>query len=229
MSCAKCGASNTDDATVCVSCGHSLKVDQSSGGFQAGKTKEQVKVAVNDAWETFQTLWLDPVGKLMNAYQALGDARALGVGVAFGAVFALCFAISITRIPFFGLISDAFGFGGFIKLLFIGMVPFVSLTTACYIGGKIGNGSTSITSDAFIAGIALLPLGLATLLSSLIGWGNLEIIVTLFIIAACLNILILFAGLTRISLATEKVGAFSVPLMLIASFWISKIFYKVLF
>jgi len=229
MFCSKCGASNTDDAIVCVSCGHSFKADMTSGGFQADKAKEQVKVAVNDAWETFQTLWLDPVGRLMNAYQALGDARALGVGVAFGVVFALCFAISITRIPYFGFLSDAFGFGGFIKLLFIGIVPFISLTIACYIGGKIGKGTASITSDAFIAGIALLPLGLATLLCSLIGWGNLEIIVTFFIIAACLNILILFAGLTRISLATEKVGAFSVPLMLIASFWISKIFYVALF
>jgi hypothetical protein len=165
----------------------------------------------------------------MDAYQALGNARAFGVGIAFGAVFSICFAISITRIPLLGSLAGVSGIGGFIKLMIIGMVPFVSLATACYVAGKIGKGTSSITSDAFIAGVALLPLGLAGLVSTFIGWGNLELVVTFFIIATCLNILILFAGLTRISAVTEKIGAFSVPLMLIASFWISNILYTTLF
>ena len=84
-------------------------------------------------------------------------------------------------------------------------------------------------NEAFISGVALLPFGLANLVSSLIGYGNLEISVTLFIIAVCVLILILFAGLTRISMATEKVASIAVPLMLIASVWISKVLYVALF
>jgi len=229
MFCSKCGVSNTDEAIVCTSCGQQLKADASGPIFQSDKAKEQVKVAVSDAWDTFQSLWLDPVGRLLNAYEALGPGRSLGVGVAFGVVFAICFAISITQIPYIGLITQNYGLSGFIKLVIIGIVPFLGLTAACHIGGKMGDGKASIPSDAFISGVALLPFGLANLVSSLIGYGNLEISVTLFIIAFCLLILILFAGLTRISKATEKVASIAVPIMLIASVWISKVLYVALF
>lgn len=229
MFCSKCGVSNADEVTTCTSCGQQLKAEASEPIFQSDKAKEQVKVAVSDAWDTFQSLSLDPVGRLLNAYESLGTVRSLGVGVAFGIVFAICFAISITQIPYFGLITNNYGLTGFIKLIIIGIVPFLSLTIACHIGGKLGHGKASLPSDAFISGIALLPFGLAMLVSSLLGIGNMEISVTLFIIASCLIILILFAGLTRISLATEKVASFAVPLMLIASVWISKVFYIALF
>jgi hypothetical protein len=211
-----------------MSCGHPLKASTYPGAFQADKAKEHVRVAVNDAWETFKTLWLDPVGQLMNAYQALGDARAVGVGAAFGIIVALCFAISIKQIPFFGLATGISGFGGFIKLFFIGLVPFVSLTIGCYIGGKIGKGRASIASNTFIAGVALLPLGIATLVSALIGSSILDLVVPFFIISACLNVLLLFSGLTKINLLSEKTGAIAVPLTLIASSWISKLFYTIL-
>ncbi len=227
MFCSKCGVSNADGATVCSACNASLGL--STASLQAEKAKEQVKAAMDDAWKTFRRLGLDPVGELLPAYEGLGQVRALGVGVAFGLVFAICFVISARSLPYFQLISNLTGFGGYLKLLIVGFVPFVSLAVACFVGEKVGRGQGSVTSDFFIAGVALLPLGIVLLLSAVIGVANFEVIGTCAIIAVCLNVLLLFAGLTRIGKLSEKAASISVPLMLVASVWIAKVIYTSLF
>jgi len=219
MFCSKCGASNDNDAKVCTSC--NLAFD--AKGFQGEKTKEQVKAAMGDAWATFKALGLDPVGGLLNAYEGLGKVRSLGVGVAFGLAFALCFIISVYQIPYFKFLPNMSGIGGFIKLFIVGFVPFVALTAACIAGEKIGHGKGGIPSNGFIAGVALLPLGLVFLIASVVGVANIEVIGTIAIVGMCMTVLTLFAGLTRIGGVTEKVASISVPLMLIVSVWISKV------
>jgi len=223
MFCPKCGVSNSAGAMSCSSCSNPLA--QSNAGFQADKAKEQVKVALGDAKATVMSLGLDPVGGLLGAYQGLGKTRALGVGVAFGLVFALCVVFAIHQIPFFRLyanLTGTNGFGGFIKLLVAGFVPFVALTVAGLIGEKAGGGKGDVASDAFIAGVALLPLGIVFLAATLLGIDNISIVGTIAIVGFCLTVLILFAGLTRIGEVSEKAASYAVPLMLVASVWLSK-------
>ena len=98
MFCSKCGAQNEDTATSCTSCGEVFAVAKSSSGFEADKAKEQVKVAMNDAVSTLKSLGTDPVGGLLQSYNALGEGRSLGVGVAFGLIFAFCFVVIINKI-----------------------------------------------------------------------------------------------------------------------------------
>ncbi len=229
MFCSKCGTQNANDVTECTNCSNIFP--KSGTTFQTDKAKEQVKIAINDAWATFRHLGLDPVGGLQSAYQGLGKARSFGVGVAFGLVFAIFFVIAFNQIPFLGMqFRVQSGIAGWIKLLIIGFVPYVALTVSCFIGEKVGKGSGGdIFSNGFVSGVALLPLGIFTLITSIIGVGNVEIVFTLGIVAICLTILILFAGLIRIGNVSEKVASIAVPLMLVISLWIGKVIFVTLF
>lgn len=222
MFCPKCGVKNDDTATGCSACGEVLK-----RAFDAGKAKEQVKDTATDAWRALQSLGLDPVGGLLKTYQALGSARALGVGIAFGLVFAVCFALAFYRIPqihLFLVLSGLDGVSGFFKLLIVGLTPFMSLTIACLIGGKAASGKGDLASKAFISGVSLLPLLLASLISAAIGVGNIEVTAILFTVCICMTVMILFNGLTRIDELSDKAASYIVPLMLVLSAWIAKIF-----
>ncbi len=226
MFCSKCGASNTEDAKACTSCSFSFEtkgVQSDKAKEQVDKAKEQVKAAVTDAWATFKALGLDPVGGLLNAFQGLGKGRSLGVGVAFGVVFAFCLVISLYQIPYFKYLPNVNSFGGFVKLLLVGTVPFVALTASCIVGEKVGAGVAGIAGNSFISGVALLPLGAVFLIAAVVGVGNFEVIGTFAIIGVCITILVLFAGLTRIGGITEKIASVLVPIMLIVSVWFTKI------
>jgi hypothetical protein len=229
MFCSTCGTENVEANEFCGSCGKSLNPSAGDKAFNTEQIKSQVKGAANDVFVTLRNFGIDPVGGLPEAYNGLGERRALGVGLAFGVAFAICFAIAIAQIPYFFLFSDLTGFGGFSKLLTIGTVPFIALAAASFLVGKIGHATTSMQMSAFIAGVALLPLGLTMLFGSIAGTGNIEVIAAVVLVAVCLHVLILFAGLTKIGVATDKVASYSVPAMLIASAWLSKVLFVALF
>lgn len=193
--------------------------------FNSERAKEQVRATVNDAWETFRSLLGDPVGGLASAYENLGEARALGVGVAFGITFSICYAISVLNSPIPQFLPTISGFKGFLKSIPVGFVPFIGLAISAYIAGKAGKGSASASSGAFIAGTALLPIGLAFLIFSFISLGNFEIGFFLVFFALCLLILVLFSGLTKIANLSERASTLVIPLMLIGSLYVSKVIY----
>lgn len=72
---------NDDLATICSNCREVFFVNKTSQGFEADKAKAQVKETMNDAISTLKSLEYDPVDGLLNAYNALGEARAIGVGL----------------------------------------------------------------------------------------------------------------------------------------------------
>ena len=233
MFCGKCGTKNDEAAINCTACSEPLKVHTASGGFQADKAKEQVKETMDAALTTAKALGLDPVGGLLKAYQALGATRSLGVGLAFGLVFSLLVVLTVYKIPFeeilgFDLIGK-FGVTGFLKVMVIGFTQFLSLSIACLIGEKIGRGKGNFSSNCFISGVALLPIGIVSLISTLIGYGNVEVTFILVMISICMTVMVLFAGLTRIGELSDKAASYIVPLILIVSVWITKVFLTAMF
>jgi hypothetical protein len=108
-------------------------------------------------------------------------------------------------------------------------VPFVGLAVAIFAGQKVAKSEATFSSAGFIAGVALLPLGLISLVVLLVGMGNIEVSAILSIVGVCLTILIVFAGLTRIALLSDKAASYAVPLVIIASVWISKIIFTSIF
>ncbi len=181
------------------------------------------------ALTTAKALGLDPVGGLLKAYQALGATRSLGVGLAFGLVFSLLVVLTVYKIGFMEMFIGKSGVTGFLKVMVIGFTLFFSLSIACLIGEKIGRGKGNFSSNCFISGVALLPIGIVSLISALIGYKNFEVTFILATISICMLVMILFAGLTRIGELSDKVASYIVPLMLIVSVWITKVFLTAMF
>lgn len=220
MFCPKCGTQLPDTAVACSSCGATLAAAPRAAAGAAG---ERVKAASQDAFSAFKTFATNPVGGLSQAYESLGQSRALAVGITFGLVFAACILISIYRVvPEF---MRPTGVGGFIRIVVISLVPFVSLFAAAAAVRTIFRGDGEFGSDSFLAGAALLPFGLVAVIMTLIGPSNLQVIQFLGLFAICLTILMLFAGLTRMYKTSERMATIAVPLMLVVTAWLSKVIY----
>jgi hypothetical protein len=182
----------------------------------------KVKAASRDATAAFKTFAMNPVGGLPAAFANLGPTRAVGVGLVFAVVSILCVFIGIyITLPSFAK-PDV---GDSIKFLVFGAVPFLSLLAASGATRKIFGGKGNYQGDCFIAGAALLPFGFLILLTSLLGIANLEIAVLLVVFALCYGIMMLYTGITRISQVSESRAAFAVPVMIVVSFWFTKIIF----
>ena len=203
---------------------NTLFVAQAASG-QARVTPQvtaKVKEASKDATRAFKTFATNPVGGLPLAFHSLGPSRAMGVGIVFAVCSILCVFMGLyVVLPEFAKpdLSDS------LKFMLFGAVPFVSLLAASAATRKAFGGNGSLHGDSFIAGATLLPFGLLVLVSSLLGLANLEIAALLVVFALCYCILMLYTGITRISNVSESHAAFAVPVMIIVSFWLTKIIF----
>jgi hypothetical protein len=221
MFCQKCGAQIPDNATACSSCSTVVAAPN-----PAAVAAERVKATSKDAWEAFKLFASNPVAGLSVAFESLGQARALGVGIAFGLTFALSVLLAAYRmLPEWG---RPHGFTGFIRILVVAVVPFVSLFGASVLARKAFRGQGGFGHDSFISGASSLPFGCVALVAAILGLGNIEVIALFTLFAVCLTILMLFAGLTRICKTSERAATLAVPLMLVASAWLSKVIYAAL-
>lgn len=222
MFCQKCGTPVAEGAATCLNCGAPIAPAKSPPGAVA----DTVKVASQDALRAFRMFATDPVAGLSVAFERLGPNRALSVGVSFGVLFSLCILIGgYVALPGW---SRPRGVGGFLKSLVCAFVPFVTLAGASFAARKAFRGQGDFGHDCFVSGASLLPFGLVVLLAGLLGFGNLEAVLVLSLFAVCITILMLFAGCTRIFKMSERAATIAIPLMLIASVWLSKIIYTVL-
>ena len=182
----------------------------------------KVREASKDATQAFRTFATNPVGGLPVAFQSLGAARAMGAGIVFAVCSILCVFIGVyVLLPAFAK-PDLFDS---VKFILFGAVPFVSLLVASAATRKAFGGHGSLHGDSFIAGAALLPFGFLVLVSSVLGLANLEVAALLVVFALCYSILMLYTGVTRISNVSDSRAAFAVPVMIIASFWLTKIIF----
>lgn len=211
-------------------------------GSAQQSTKEfanTAKASSKDALEAFLIFAKNPVGGILEAFEGLGSKRAMSAGIFFAIIFDLCVIIGMYLIlrkisGMFGAFAspkNSVGGGGgtslwqLLKFLITGFVPLVSITIASTLSRKIFRGEGSMEGDIFIAGAALLPLGALILLLGLLGWGNIEIIAIIGIIALCYTILILYSGCTKISKISDSASALAISAMLILSIWVTKIIF----
>lgn len=196
-------------------------------GAAAANIGEQALSYLKDSLGAFRIFALNPVGGLSQAFERVGESRAVGVGITFGVVCALLLLLGTYLIlpPW----VRPRGFGGFLRILLGAFVPFLALTGATFIARMSLRGKRNFPGDLFVAGTASLPLGLAVVLGGVLGAANFEVIAVLVLFAVCLTVLILFAGLTRIAELPEKLAVWIVPLVLLVTAWFSKIVYAFLF
>ena len=216
----------------CENCGHEIRVNQAfctkcgtpaqqtapppytaapPANVRSDEVADKVKAASADAIDALKKFAVNPVGGLLSAFESLDKERAMMVGIVFGAVFVLCLIL--------GSIFMAIHFTSprvvdVLRTLIMAIVVFFSIVGASALARKAFGGAGSIESDCFIGGASLLPMGIFSLLSGVIGFGAFEIITILFVFAICYTVLMLYTGCTQISQIPDSRAALAVSAML---------------
>ncbi|MEG3833528.1 hypothetical protein QUA46_18995 [Microcoleus sp. MON2_D6] len=184
----------------------------------ASEVASKVKSTLNDAIQGLKIFLINPVGGLPVFFEGLGKERALGVGIAFGIAYVVCFVFACQKfLTQFSSNSSLF------NLILASAANFLSIAGASFLTRKLFRGYGSFQGDIFIAGVALVPASLLLLISSLLGITNVEIIVIVMVVAITYTILMIYTGCHKISGIPENAAAFAVSVMLLLSGWLFKI------
>ncbi len=184
----------------------------------ASEVASKVKSTLNDAIQGLKIFLINPVGGLPVFFEGLGKERALGVGIAFGIAYVVCFVFACQKyLTQFSSNSSLF------NLILASAANFLSIAGASFLTRKLFRGYGSFQGDIFIAGVALVPASLLLLISSLLGITNVEIIVIVMVVAITYTILMIYTGCHKISGIPENAAALAVSVMLLLSGWLFKI------
>ena len=221
--CVKCGNRLSDSQAFCATCGAAT-----TGGQLAAELGQRIAASSADALAALRQLVIDPVSGLAAAYTAMGDSRAQAAGIALAAFFAIAAALGVSlgaRRALGGLLSLAGGqgFGGFLKLVVVFLIFPLAMTAIAFAVRKLLRAVPPLAADLFTCGAAVAPLGVAILISGVLGVANGEVIALLLMFASTYLLLMLFAGLTRIGSLTEKAAAPTLPILMLMTAWLSKI------
>lgn len=221
MFCQKCGTSMVDAAVACPSC--NTPVAKGGTAATSAAVADTVKAAYGSGLAALKGFMGDPVGKLPATYDALGDDKARRIGITYGVVSMLCFLIGgYLLIPFRDGLLDNLGFGGVLKCLLFGVVPFGCLAVGGMATRKVFGGQGGTGGDLFIAGAALLPTSLAMLVNGMLGYSNAGMMGAVSIFAGCTAVLMLFSGYSRISKLSERATTLAIPIVVILTMWIGQ-------
>ncbi len=214
MFCEHCGASK-DGATACAACGYS------SAAGPAPELLNRVYEAANDAGATLLRLGANPAGALQSAFASLGERRALGAGTALGVFSAFATMVA----AWIGSMRIGIGFQPRVLLgaLLMGVVLFASLTAVGAAGRKLLRGSGTLGADVFLAGVALLPIAILLLVTSMVGGRNFEVIAIVAVLSWTYLLCILYVGVTRLTGIAEPSSPPLIAAMLLLSLWLSKV------
>jgi hypothetical protein len=229
MFCPQCGSSVAEGAMACGTCRAPVAVLATAGAGAAsagaaGSMAVSVKSAFGSAFGVLKGLMSDPVGRLASSYEAIGDAQARRIGLAYGAISLACFLLGgYLLMPFKDGLFDFLGFGGVMKCLLFGALPFASTALGSFavrraLGGRGGGAG----GDLFIAGVAVLPVSLAMLVSGALGFENYTAITVISVFAGCTGTLILYAGYSRLSKLSERAATIAVPVVVVLALWLGK-------
>jgi hypothetical protein len=180
------------------------------------------KNAAQDALKVFMQLIYNPVGALPSAFASLSSSQALGVGIVFAVVFTLCLllggsgVLAMAGMPVGGF-SQSLGFKGFSILLLTSLGFAAGIAGGNFLARTLFKGQGSIGFDVFSGGAALLPMGLGLLAASLLGMVGIGGVINSIpsMVGACLTVLVLFTGLTRVAQIEEGKASYFVGAILV--------------
>jgi hypothetical protein len=187
---------------------------------------EQAQAAGRAALEALKLYLGSPVGDIGKAHETLGTKRAFTAGLVFAAVAVLAMIVGLL------LLFRGIGFTGFLRnvlrFVVMGLVCFGVLVAAILaarsaLGAK---GKGTIEGDVFVAGAALLPVGVWILLAGIFGPLNREIITITGVFAFCYTTFILYGGCTRVAGISERAATLIVPTILVVTVWLGEVIFR---
>ena len=195
-------------------------------GIQSAHSQSPTMAKVSEAVEHARSVWLNllsnPVGGISPAYQQLGPAKAGGAGGVFIAAYTIIALLLVYMTKTFGMIRPD-DMGGFMKLMFTLLACCLTWAAAMIGARLINRREGEIGGEVFVAGTISLVLAVDLLLVSILGFGNLEVLMIILLVSTCIIVLQVFVGLTRVSGLDERIGTFMVPVVIVGSCWLSKI------
>lgn len=192
---------------------------------------QTAKAAAKDAFATFMKLIYNPVGALPEAYAALAPTQAIGVGVVFAVVAVVCLLVSgggVLSMVGGGALS--LGFKGFVIGLGATLGAAAGIAAGSWLSRLLLRGEGNLAFDIFIGGATLLPLGLGTLASYLLGVVGISGVIGQLpmLIGLSLTVLVVFTGLARVAGIKEGLASYLVAGVLAAGMLVAYLITRVL-
>ena len=182
----------------------------------------KVSEAVQHAKSVWLNLLSNPVGGLSPAYQQLGAKRAGEVGAVFMVVYVILSMFLVYMTKTLGLMRPN-DFGGFVKLFSTGLACQLAWPAVMIIVRLINRRDGSMGGEVFVGGTISLVQAVGLFLITILGFGNIEVLLIILLVSICVVVLQVFVGLTRISGLDERIGTFMVPVVLVGACWLQKI------
>ena len=156
---------------------------------------------------------LNPGGGLLPAFSHLNRQQSRQVGVVYGLCSSLCFvcAYFMTGLPLEIAVWQLFS---------IGMIPFISFVTTGNIIRLSLHHRGGFSIDVFIAGVAIAPIALISILVGFVPITAFSIVIPLVLLGFSYSALSLHAGYTQLLNISESKAALTVALMLLLNSYI---------
>ena len=212
-------------------------------GSGANPAAVKGKTAFSDTASVLKRLTKDPITGLPTALTALGDSRALNVGILLACAFVLTFWWSIWRVSsaFLGFLSFArsgfflgtdftpeLGITDHLKIILFSSLPLLILLGILVATQRIFKGQVNIKQMVFITAISVCPFTILQLLITIFGAGNPELLGILLVVTFTTFILTVHTSLIYVLRLTARASFIMVPVTLLATFYILKLLLETL-
>ncbi|WP_019509104.1 DnaJ domain-containing protein [Pleurocapsa sp. PCC 7319] len=165
---------------------------------------------IQNSLVTMSLSFFNPGGGLLPAFSRLTSRQANQVGTTYGLFSALCFVCTyfMTGIPIEL---------GVWQIFLIGMIPFVSFVVSGSMMRYLLHRRGHFSIDVFIAGTAIVPLALTSILVGFISFTAFSLIIPIILWGFSYTVLTLYTGYSQLLNITEAKSAIIVALMLVAN------------
>ncbi len=168
---------------------------------------------IHNSLMTLSLSLFNPGGGLLPAFSRLNNRQSREVGITYGLLSTLCFVCTyfMTGLP---LVIGVF------QLFLIATIPFISFLTTGNIMRFLVHNRGHFSTDVFIAGVAIVPIALVSLLIGFFPIAAFSFTVPLGLLGFSYSALSLHAGYTQLLNVTESKAALIVALMLVLNSYI---------
>jgi Tfp pilus assembly protein PilF len=179
--------------------------------YKSRQIMNGMRELANDIRSALSTFVVNPAGGMLPTYAKLTQARAVRLSMLMAITFNVCFTVG-ANLAWQKLYGNIVPID---KLVFTGAAVFLGFAASSFFMRSIWRGRGSFVGDLFVAGAALLPVGILVLLSGAIGFSNSAIaLAVLTIFTTSYAILTTYSGCNQISNLSEEASTLSVPIML---------------